>query len=520
MKQPVRFATGTAALATLLCAMTACTSMPRPAEDEGPKYVFFFVGDGMSGAQIQAAEAFRAGDEDSAETLLAERNRLHMTRMPFAGLNSTFSDTRFITDSAAAVTALACGIKTRPGALGRDTGLATSYRSIAELAQEQGRAIGIVSSVPLSHATPAGYYANVNSRNNHCEIGYQAAQSGFDFFGGGRFPDMDSDNNAAKIPLHRALGDAGYTTLTNRNDILKLKDQSQGKVICSVATSHGDNAMPFAIDHPDENFSLAEITQAAIQYLQSDPGGFFIMVEGGKIDWAGHANDVATAVHEVLAFDEAVGVAIDFMNNYPEDTLVVVTSDHDTGGLALGFRGTKYQTQLANLKRQTKSGGRFVAEDLNPYKASHPWTAAEESNIDDEMKSIIANVFGLEWDALSEYQHELLEKAYDASLGGVGRDTRPSGYDLDGDVQVDHLSYGGREPLVVILTRIVANESGLDWSSYGHTAVPAPVYAAGMEAERFSGHYDNTDIAKKLAEIMGLPAMPVEDADRSGPSPF
>ncbi len=492
----------------------------KTATIESPKYVFFFLGDGMSTAQVQAGQAFKSGKENSATALLVASNQLHMTRMPVAGLATTYCNSRFITDSAAAATAFACGTKTRPGTLGRNTDLDTSYKSIAELGQDRGRAIGIVSSVSLSHATPAGYYANVNSRNSYCEIGYQAAQSGFEFFGGGLFPEMNSNKNSGKIPLRQAFANAGFTTLTDKAKILGLKDQQAGKVICSVATSYDGNAMPFAIDHPTEDFSLAEITQVAIAYLQSAPDGFFIMVEGGKIDWACHANDIATALHEVIAFDDAIGVALNFLKQHPDETLIVVTGDHETGGLSLGFRGTHYGTDLARLRGQTRSGVRFNAMDLQAYKQTHPWKSAEESNIDDDMKGLIQSCFGLAWTELSAYQHEQLEAAYDASLGGVKTDNRPSGYDLEGSTDVDYLSYGGTEPLTVTITHMLANEAGLQWTTSGHTAIPVPVFAAGLGSERFSGFYDNTDIAKRIADIMGLPPLPEEDAAKAGPSAF
>ncbi len=495
----------TLALALLLFGGTSCTSMPGRQQSKAPKYVFFFLGDGMSTAQIQAAAAFKAGNEDSAKCLLAEDNRLNMTQMPVAGLATTFCDTRFITDSAAAVTAFACGAKTKPGVIGRNTQLETSYKSIAELAQAQGRAIGIVSSVSLSHATPAGYYANVNSRNNYCEIGYQAAQSGFDFFGGGLFPQMDSDKNSGKVALKQAFDDAGYAILTDKAEILPLKDKQAGKVICSVATSYDGDAMPFAIDHPDEDFTLAEITQVAINYLGNDPEGFFILVEGGKIDWACHANDIAAALHEVMAFDDAIGVAQRFLEAHPEETLIVVTGDHETGGLSLGFRGTHYETDLARLRDQTKSGVRFIAEDLKAYKQTHPWKNEAKSNIDKDMKILFQSCFGVDWSKLTGNQREMLEKAYDASLGYR---------------QVDDLLYGGTDPLTVTLTHILANEAGLQWSTSSHTAIPVPVFAGGNGAGSFSGFFDNTDIAKRIADIMGLPALPKEDASKAGPSAF
>ena len=519
MKSAFRHLVIYSTLALLLSGTTSLAGASRRPAASNAKYVFFFLGDGMASAQIEAAAAFKAGNEDASQALLAASNQLHMTQMPVGGLASTFCDTRFITDSAAAVTAFACGIKTRPGTIGRNTQLDISYKSIAELAQEQGRAIGIVSSVSLSHATPAGYYANVNSRNSYCEIGYQAAQSGFDFFGGGLFPKMDSHKNSGRVALAQAFDDAGYTTLTDKAGILELKDREKSKVICSVETSYDEDSMPFAIDRPVEDFSLAEITQVAINYLHSDPEGFFILVEGGKIDWACHANDAAAMVHEVIAFDDAIGVALGFLEAHPTETLIVVTGDHETGGLSLGFRGDRYQTDFDLLRKQIKSGVRFIAEDLAAYRKSHPWTD-EACNIDADMKLLIQANFGLDWDKLSDYQRELLEKAYDASLGLVKSDERPSGYDLDGETDVDYLSYGGTDPLTVTVTHILNNEAGLQWTTSSHTAMPVPVMSAGAGSSLFTGFYDNTEIAKKLATLMNLPALPVEDPERSGLSTF
>ncbi|MBN2161460.1 MAG: alkaline phosphatase [Pontiellaceae bacterium] len=511
----------TALLASTLALMTVLPNAKaqQPRRRNPPRYVFFFLGDGMSSAQVLAAEAYKSGNEDDSSAMRTPEKRLNMTQMPATGLATTFCDTRLITDSAAAATAFACGIKTTPGAIGRNTELNASFHSIAELAQTQGRAIGIVSSVSLSHATPAGYYANVNSRNNYCEIGYQASQSGFEFFGGGLFPQMDSDNNSGKIKLQQAFADAGYTILRKKDEILGLNGE-QGKVVCSVATSYDGDAMPFSIDHPEEDFSLAEITQVAINYLQNDPEGFFILVEGGKIDWACHGNDAATALQEVIAFDNAIGTALNFMTAHPNETLIVVTGDHETGGLSIGFRGNKYQTDLARLRGQTKSGVRFIATDLAAYKKSHKWIGITESNIDDEMKSLIKSCFGLEWNDLTAFQKEQLERAYDYTMSGKEPDSRPSGYDLEAVTSVDYLTYGGTDPLTVTITHILANEAGLDWTTSSHTALPVPVFAAGAGARSFSGFYDNTDIAKKLGRMMQLPEIPAEDESRKGPSAY
>jgi alkaline phosphatase len=220
---------------------------------------------------------------------------------------------------------------------------------------------------------------------------------------------------------------------------------------------------------------------------------------------------------ELIAFDDAVGVARDFLAKHPSETLLIVTGDHETGGLGIGFNGNRYQTKLSLLKGQKKSGKQFYKEDLPAYRQTHLWTGVD-CNIDADMKTLIKTTFGLDWDQLSEYQQEQLEKAYDASFGLVKADGRPSGYDLDGECDVDYLSYGGKDPLTITLTHILNNEAGLQWTTSSHTAVPVPVMAAGAGSALFTGFYDNTDIARKLSVLMNLPTLPVEDPSRSGPS--
>lgn len=304
--------------------------------------------------------------------------------------------------------------------------------------------------------------------------------------------------------------------LTNRSEILWLKNQEAGKVICSVETTHDGKSMPNALDAPPKNLTLAEITQVAIHYLQSDPDGFFIMVEGGKIDSACHDNDIVATIHEVLAFDEAVGVALDFMKRHPDETLIVVTGDHETGGLTLGSGSSHYNTNLKPLHGQIKSAGLFNSRDLAKYRRTHEWISVEESNIDDEMKALIKENFGLDWEELTDYQREVLEKAFDASLGEAVADERKSGYTLGGDDNVDYMSYGNKEPLTISITKMLARKSGWDWSTTAHTALPTPVFAAGKGAMHFTGFYDNTEIAKILARQMGLPALPVVDKNKTG----
>ena len=510
----------------------------RPARaTKGAKYVFFFLGDGMANVQIQGAEAYlthlNGGTPDSATDLMKNENILNMRKLPTTGMCTTFADTRFITGSAAAGTAFACGVKTDIGVIGRNTAKDISYKSIAELAQAQGKKIGIISSVSLPHATPAAYYANVNKRSSYNEIGLQASQSGFDFFGGGHFRYLDDTNNTAGVVLRDAFANAGYTFIYDREEIMAQDNQS--KIICSVETSYDSDATPYAIDRPTNNVSLAEMTRTAIQCLDDDSDGFFIMVEGGKIDWAGHANDAVANILDTLAFDDAVGEALDFYAQHPNETLIVVNGDHETGGMTLGFKANKYEMAFDVLDGQMKSYDRFVAENLNPYKTNYfetaglPYTYVKYAgyqctsgwdeatmNVDQSLKDIVEANFGLVWTNLSGYQQDQLEAAFDRTMANV-KDTTKTGYDLSGsDKDVDYLTYGGYEAFSVTLTHILNYEAGIVWTSSSHTGVPVPVMAIGFDAWRFNGFYDNTDIAKKLGKAMRTPALPVEDPARSG----
>lgn len=498
-----------------------------PATGDGAKYVFFFLGDGMAAPQIQAAEAYKTylngGSIDRSQDLLNTDNMLNLRRLPAQGLATTFADTRFITDSAAAATAFACGIKTDVGVLGMNVARDTRYKSIAELAQEQGRQIGIVSSVSLPHATPAGYYANVESRNYYNEIGYQAALSGFNFFGGGRFSSKRGDGHSSHN-LNKAFEENGYTVLNSRETILGLIDAPQDRVICENPFCVGD-ATPYAIDRPDTNVSLAEMTKVAIACLEDSQKGFFLMVEGGKIDWACHANDAVAAIGDTLAFDDAVGEALAFARRHPQETLIVVTGDHETGGLTLGFSGKGYGSAFEVLAGQTHSFEYFNERVLRGFlKANAKNYRGAEDNMGDEIKGIIHKYFGLDYTTLSAYQQERLEKAYDRTMeraqpeyrkGKVSSiaDRRKSGFipvhvgsgdGQTGPDEVDYLTYGGYEPLTLTLTHLVNRMAGISWTSYSHSAVPVVVKAAGPEAGRFDGFYDNTDLAAKLAEAMRI----------------
>jgi alkaline phosphatase len=487
------------------------------ANAQAPKYVFFFLGDGMSATQIQAAEAYRTtkngGSATKAEDLLEKKNRLNMSKMPVMGMQTTYDAHALMTDSASAGTAFACGVKTLSGVIGMDDAKTVSYKSIAQLAYENGKKVGIISSVSLDHATPASYYASIPNRGYMNSIAEQMTRTGYDFFGGGGLasptgPKRDGDTN---YNIWSLLDSEGYTVLNSRETIMGLISSPKTKVVCINPWLQDSAAMPYAIDRPKTNVSLREITDVAIACLKhaadaagGQDEGFFLMVEGGKIDWACHANDAMATIGDMLDFDRAVGSALRFYRKYPQDTLIVVTGDHETGGMTIGHATTAYTANYEQLLGQKRSftffGQNQWKTHKETYSAGYDWTLPNNLESNANMIKLMKRIFGLDWNTLNDYQKEKLEDAYDKSMSGEN----------DNSADENNLLYGYYEPIIVTITHILNERASIGWTSYSHTGVPVPVFAQGKKASLFSGFYDNTDIAKKLAEAMNIPeSLPV-----------
>ncbi len=447
------------------------------------KYVFFLVGDGLGIPQRMATEAY-AG------------RKLLMDTFPAQGLTTTHANDRFITGSAASATALATGVKTNINYIGVDPEF-KRLSTIAEMAKQQGKRVGIISSVSIDHATPAAFYAHVKHRKMVHEIDVALAQSGFDFFGGGGL--MDPEGKKSKNPLGDALEMArqnGYTIVDNKKDFLAL-DKNSGKVIAHNEWLQDAGALPYAMDMGESDITLAGFTEKAVTLLDN-PSGFFLMVEGGKIDWACHANDATAAITNNIAFDRAVQVAFDFYQSHRDETLIVITGDHECGGLTLGFAGTRYASHFDVLSHQKASFQKFSHGIVRRFKAENG--AAADFNA---FKPIIHAYFGLNFssadpaDIMTIKSHELekIKVAFDQTMAGDKESlNQPDNYIL----------YGGYDPLTVTLTHLMGQKAGLGWTSYKHTGVPVSTSAIGTGSDLFNGYYDNTDIAKKIMSIMGI----------------
>jgi alkaline phosphatase len=347
------------------------------------------------------------------------------------------------------------------------------------------------------------------------EIDVDLANSGFDFFGGGGLKRPTGKNKDQPSALEMAKKN-GYTIVDNRSDFMALRPGA-GKVLAYNQVLDGSRALPYELDRAYNDVSIAEYTAKAIELLDNKKG-FFIMVEGGKIDWACHANDAAASIRDTIAFDEAIAEAVDFYKEHPDDTLIVVTGDHECGGLTLGFAGTKYKTAFHLLKMQKKSAtDYFAGVVLEEYKKSHTAANARLEDLAEEIRENFGLVYlssaerdrlkqraeagdqaaALELEmALSDYEIEQVQEAFMESM----REEKERSQNEE-----TYLLYGGYEPLAVTLSHILNNKAGMAWTSYKHTGVPVPTFAMGVGQDMFNGYYDNTDVAKKMMKVMNVP---------------
>jgi alkaline phosphatase len=276
----------------------------------------------MDSVHVEAAKA-AAESEGLAPLSFAD--------FPFKGQISTANAFLGVTDSAAAATALATGHKTANGILSMDITGTNSYPTLADAAKGRGMKVGIVTSVSLDHATPAAFYAHSFSRSSYHDIAMQLADSDIDFFGGGGLLEPVGGDGLAADALERARA-KGFSVVTTKADFTALAPGA-GRVIAISETLDADKSLPYELERVSGQQTLADFVAKGSSLLDGS-GGFFMMVEGGKIDWASHARRTDLMIPEVLGLGSAVDQALAFRAAHPDETLIVVTSDHETGGLS------------------------------------------------------------------------------------------------------------------------------------------------------------------------------------------
>ena len=471
---------------------------------KAPKYVFLFIGDGMSYPQFQSASDYLGAMADSdymqAEPSLDDNQgavldgpvALNFMGFEAAGSAVTYDSNSFAPDSASTATSIATGYKTYSGSINVDETATKTYETITEKVHDQlGMKVGVISSVNLNHATPAAFYAHQASRSSYYDIGLELIDSGFEYFAGGGLlkPDGHDKDNPSEN-LYDLAAQAGYTVVKTQAEAEQV---TSGPVIIIDEHLADSSAMAYELDRTDEMWSLADYVKKGIEVLDNDKG-FFMMCEGGKIDWACHANDAASSIHDTLALADAVQAAMDFAKDHAGETLILVTGDHETGGLTIGFAGTDYDTYLSLLDSQKISFAKYDSDYVAAYKESKP-------DFDTVLKDIEA-LFGLKAQGeegdklvLTDYEKSLLKTAYEKSVNE--KDTGMA-------QQQEYVAYGTYEPLTVTITHILNNKSGVSFTSYSHTGLPVAVFADGVNAQEFKGYFDNTEIYDKLAAMLNV----------------
>ena len=435
------------------------------ADSTRPKNLVFFISDGCGPATFGLARAYKSEMEDNPVLFLDAYQK---------GSVITRADSAWVTDSAASATAYACAIKTYNGAIAvdRDT---TAVETILEAAEKAGFNTGIVSTATITHATPAAFSSHVPVRAMQYEIATQQIRQGIEvIMGGGRMFYMPLEGGAGRKDSLNVLQEAidmGYHDVNNRDELLEASELP----IIGLFT---DGQMAYEIDRDKEaEPSIAEMTRKALELLSDSGKPFFIMIEAGRIDHAGHANDPAAHLWDMLAYDEAWKVAIDFAMQDGE-TLVVGTSDHETGGLALGVpvpgrSALDYQFDPARLAGITSSIPFFTNDILariaGGSSVDRAWFMGELRSrfaiIPDSVETEVDRIFD-DW----------------ADIG----DTLAS-------IRIHRF-----------LSRETSSSARIGWSTWGHTAVDVPIFAYGPGSELIGGVMDNTEVGLALREALGL----------------
>ena len=457
--------------------MLAYSNGFRGKHEPKAKYVFYFIGDGMGVSHVTLAKLY-------ADSVLHDSMAMSFTRFPVTSLSTTYAHNRYVTCSAAAGTALSTGTKTSINTIGLTYDRTDTLYSIAKKFKEAGKKVAILTSVSIDHATPAAFYAHVGSRGSYYDIAKQLLKSNYDFFASGGFLEpygTKTDSNAVSVyELGKVRGCQFTSSLTEVDSLVAAGAKS---IVYSAPNPAPSSTLQYEIDRSESDVSLADITRKAIEVVDN-PNGFFIMVEGGKIDWAAHDNDAATVIHEVLAFARAIDVALEFYRKHPHETLIVVTADHETGGLSIGNRENKYDFHVKLLHYQTASEERLhklIAE----FKEQNP-----KAKFDD-LLNFLADKTGLSNDIeLNENDIKMLKDAYNVAFKGLKSNEKTT--------------YSETDPISKVSIQILNSKAAVGWTSGSHTGQPVPVFAIGSGQQLFVPLLDNTDIPKNIVRAAGI----------------
>lgn len=452
------------ALTVAIACATTSAHAAAPSKNIAPKNVIFMIGDGMGPAYLAAYRYYK----DDASTKAVEPTIFDQL---WVGVATTYPDDHtVVTDSAAAATALSTHIKTYNGAIAVDHDH-KPLTTMMEIAKGKGMATGIVATAQINHATPAAFMAHNKTRKAYNEIANDYVDNKVDgklvadlMFGGGISYFERKDRNLAS-----EFKAAGYQYANNWQDFKNINKLPAMALLSPVG-------FPSALD-TNVPQPLAQMTDKALTLLGQEKQGFAIMIEGSQIDWCGHANDVACAMGEMQDFDNAIRVAKAFVDKHP-DTLLVITADHETGGLSLGSKGVyAWKRDVIKGVKQTAAALAKTLVQASPEQLASVWQAQTSLKLTDA-----------EWTALT------------ANVAAI----KPAFNGKDWSKEEDLLEAQAEllEPLAKNIKQLVDQYSQTGWTSGAHTAIDVPVMAYGAGASQFAGFQDNTQIAEKLLKII------------------
>ena len=428
-----------------------------------PKNIIMVVGDGMGPAYTSAYRYFN----DNPVTPEIEETVFDRY---LKGMSSTYPApiSGVVTDSAAAATALATGVKSYNGAISVDVNK-KNVQTVLEWAKLQGKKTGVVVTSQINHATPASYLAHNEYRKNYNEIADSYIDEGIKadlYLGGGWKYFIREDRN-----LVNEFKQAGFHYIDNYDGLANFPKNKP------VLGLFADTGLPWALDDSNKH-RLSAMTKAGLHHLidlqHSDnkaDNGFFMLIEGSQIDWAGHGNDISDAMAEMDDLAKTIEYLEHFVKHNP-DTLVIITADHSTGGFTIAANG-KYEWNTANL-RTMKHSVNYIAKQLtnNEIKAENT-----------------TSLFNFE---LSQDELNLLKDSkHNAKV------------DKTKNMYQSKETSASELALIKTIKSIMDKRTNSGWTSGGHTAIDVPVFAFGEQSELFNGLQDNTDIAKKIFMLLG-----------------
>jgi len=439
------------------------------------KYIFYMIGDGMGLSVIAATEYYKAAVNGKVGT-----EPLNFHYFPVASYATAYNAEREISDSGSSGTALATGQKTAPGHIGTDAN-GNPLTNLSEVMSKDGRQIGIITSAKINDATPSVFYGHQPSRSNYMKLVEELTDSPYAFIAGNTFYCSGKAEKEKMLDLIRSK----KTLIRSLDEYETAKDKADRIVFVPTGKSH----FKLAINRRDSDGSttLSECLKTTIDFLEAKDKlgkGFFIMAEGGEIDHTAHKNDMAATIKETIDFEDAVAVAIEFYNRHPEETAILVVSDHDTGGACMiGKEYSKYTL----LNYQTSDISAIASEFAKKFK-KNPDISWEE------YKQFMSERTGM-WGKIKVEQKDekKIKSIYESTIGKGNLDYKS-----------DEYKYGVIPAVIKETFKAYNRYAGFTWGHNSHTACYVPVFYQGPQPELFRGPLDNTSFFEILKKVAGL----------------